>query len=43
MPRKHKHIWLPYFYEIAYVGDGKNVNYRLATVYCHECGLKEEV
>jgi hypothetical protein len=39
---EHKHQWIPYFYKVSYVGDGKNVNYLLSSVYCHECKTVEE-
>lgn len=38
-----KHSWIPYYYEILYAKDGKNVNYVLRSVYCHCCNKLEQV
>lgn len=40
--RHHTHTWIPFYYEVVYVGDGKNVNYVLKSVYCHHCGVNED-
>jgi len=43
MAKKHIHNWIASYYEIVYVGDGKNVNYKLSSVYCAECEETKEV